>query len=114
MKFAGGFLAGFCLVLLPFGWAWGQATPTPDPGIDDNLKQQTDLTAAADQISQAISTEAQKLANDSDGVSQGMARDWLIAQSLGGDQYRDAYDQAVNKALAAILANPQTSVRTRV
>ncbi len=73
MKFVAGFVAVVGLALCSQALVWGQAAPTPDAPIDDTIKQQTDLSAAADQITQAVGTETQKLANDGDGVSQGMA-----------------------------------------
>jgi hypothetical protein len=101
------------LLLLICRPSWAQ-TPTPDPDIPSDFKASTDLTAQAPQIVQLVSAETQKLSDDSDAVSQGMSRDWLIAQAPGSDAYRDAYASAVNAAFMQILAAPKVSVRTRV
>ncbi|MGA3067365.1 MAG: hypothetical protein ABSF29_11010 [Tepidisphaeraceae bacterium] len=104
------------LLLLLCRPIWGQ-TATPDDPVPDTLKAQTDLSAQADQLAQLVTTETQKLSDDSDAASQAMARDWLIAQATGinaTDAYRTAYAAAVNKQFATILADPKVSVRTRV
>jgi hypothetical protein len=109
MKLVAGSLILLLTLCLP---VWGDVTP--DPGLPDDLKSQTDVTASVDQITQAINTEVQKLANDSDGASQGMARAWLGVQGVGSPAYSDAYCTALNKALATVLADPKASVRTRL
>jgi hypothetical protein len=117
MKFVVGFVLGCFVLLCPLQVAFGQAAPAADPPIDDAIKQQTDVTASADQITQSITTETQKLSTDSDAVSQAMSRDWLIAQPLSPgatDAFKEFYYTAINKQLAAILAQPNVSVRTRV
>jgi len=92
---------------------WAQVA-APDAAVPDTLKNAADLTGQSDQVAQLVTAETQKLVNDSDAASQGMARDWLIDQSAGSDAYRDAYDAAVNNEFTTALKDSKTSVRTRV
>jgi hypothetical protein len=92
------------------------ATALPqDPDISATDKQAVDASLYKDEIAGQIKAEVAKLADDSSTGTQGLARDWLIAQVNGGSaSFQDLYTTTLNQALTDLLSAANTTVRAKV
>jgi hypothetical protein len=88
----------------------------PDVGITAAAKQSLNQSTYADEITQKVTTEVQKLSDSAgDMATVKMVRDWLIAENTNAvAPYQQNYSAALNSAIMNVLSQGDPPVNFRV